>query len=91
MAERETEVIVIREGETVKVKNHDLVPGDVVIPAKNEEISYDGILVSGEVFVNEASLTGESIPVGKFPALDLAQTKKETTWIVEGSKVLEVR
>lgn len=88
MAEKETEVTAIRDGVTMKVKNHDLVPGDVVIPAKNEEISYDGILIAGEIFVNEASLTGESIPVGKFPAQNLDQTKKETAWIVEGSKVL---
>jgi magnesium-transporting ATPase (P-type) len=40
-------VITIREGKTLKIKNHDLVPGDVVIPVKNEEISYDGILITG--------------------------------------------
>ena len=50
--------MVIRGGERRTVKNHDLVPGDVVIPNKNEEICFDGILIEGEVFVNEASLTG---------------------------------
>jgi Cu+-exporting ATPase len=48
-----------------------LVPGDVVIPQNGQDVSYDGILVEGEVFVNEASLTGESIPVGKFPVESL--------------------
>lgn len=51
--------------------SHHLVPGDVVIPQGGQDVSYDGILVDGEVFVNEASLTGESIPVGKFPAENL--------------------
>lgn len=61
--------------------SHSLVPGDVVFPQKDEEISYDGILMQGEVFVNEASLTGESIPIGKFPAQDLQSTKEEKTWL----------
>ncbi len=88
IAEKETEVVVIKEGRRTLVKNHELVPGDVVVPVKNEEVSYDGILMSGEVFVNEASLTGESIPVGKFPARDLGEAKKENCWLVEGAKVL---
>jgi P-type E1-E2 ATPase len=48
-----------------------LVPGDVVIPQNGQDVSYDGMLFEGEVFVNEASLTGESIPVGKFPVKNL--------------------
>lgn len=71
MAEKETDVIVIRNGNRVTIKNHDLVPGDIVVPVKNEEVSYDGILMAGEIYVNEASLTGESIPVGKFPVKNL--------------------
>jgi magnesium-transporting ATPase (P-type) len=35
MAEKETDVVTIRGGKRVIVKNHDLVPGDVVIPVKN--------------------------------------------------------
>ena len=46
------------------VKSTDLVPGDIFIPKNN--IYCDVILVKGEVYVNEANLTGESIPVGKF-------------------------
>lgn len=47
MAEKQTEVLAVRDGKMEKVKNHDLVPGDVVIPVKGEEVSYDGILVAG--------------------------------------------
>jgi P-type E1-E2 ATPase len=49
------------------------VPGDIIVPKKNDEICCDSILLQGEVFVNEASLTGESIPVGKFPAKNLTE------------------
>jgi len=34
------------------------VPGDIVVPRADEEVCYDGILVDGEVYVNESSLTG---------------------------------
>mgnify|MGYP002079953087 FL=1 len=44
-----------------------LVPGDLIDPA--EEIMCDCIVVKGEIYVNEASLTGESMPIGKFPAI----------------------
>jgi P-type E1-E2 ATPase len=44
-----------------------LVPGDLIDPV--EEIMCDCIVVKGEIYVNEASLTGESMPIGKFPAI----------------------
>jgi cation-transporting ATPase 13A3/4/5 len=42
-----------------------LVPGDVFVLNDNMMVPCDCILLSGEVFVNEVTLTGESIPVPK--------------------------
>jgi cation-transporting ATPase 13A2 len=49
------------------------------------------VLISGEVYVNEASLTGENIPIGKFPALAAANLYEDNCWLFEGAKVLELR
>ena len=45
--------------------SHDLVPGDVYIPER--EVACDALLIKGNAFTNEANLTGESYPIGKFP------------------------
>lgn len=39
--------------------------GDVIIVRAGEMIPVDGVVVDGEATVNQASLTGEGIPVGK--------------------------
>jgi Cd2+/Zn2+-exporting ATPase len=39
--------------------------GDIVLIKTGAAIPVDGIVVSGEAFINEASITGESMPVRK--------------------------
>lgn len=69
MAEKIIKVKVKRNGSFIEVDNHDLVPGDLIDP--EGEMPCDCLLTEGDIFVNEASLTGESIPIAKFPVLDL--------------------
>ena len=47
------------------VNSNDLVPGDVIVVPEGASLPCDMILLSGSVIVNEAMLTGESIPVLK--------------------------
>ncbi len=42
-----------------------LVPGDVFIVNEKLSIPCDSILISGDLLINEASLTGESLPIPK--------------------------
>ncbi|HHW19054.1 MAG TPA: cation-translocating P-type ATPase [Firmicutes bacterium] len=56
---------VKREGGFKEVPFHDVVPGDVVVVLPGERISVDGNVLSGESSVNEAPITGESVPVDK--------------------------
>ena len=42
-------------------------PGDAVVVRAGGIIPVDGLVLEGEVTVNQASLTGESIPVPKRP------------------------
>jgi len=45
----------------------ELVPGDVVRVRPGERIGVDGVLVAGHSSVNQAAITGESLPVEKAP------------------------
>jgi Cd2+/Zn2+-exporting ATPase len=58
---------VRRDGDTREVPVEDLVIGDVVVVRPNERLPADGFLVKGETSVNQAPVTGESIPVDKRP------------------------
>jgi Cd2+/Zn2+-exporting ATPase len=57
---------VVREanGERV-VPIEQLAPGTIVLVRAGEKIPVDGIVVGGTAAVNEASITGESVPVEK--------------------------
>lgn len=48
-----------------------MVPGDVIAIDNKMILPCDCVLVSGDLLMNEASLTGESIPIPKIPIEDL--------------------
>lgn len=56
--------------ETKEVKIEELKTGDVIIVKPNSKISADGIVVKGNSSVNQAPITGESVPVDKIPVED---------------------
>src|SRR5699024_5852960 len=62
-------------------------PGDRVVIRAGGVIPLDGVVAEGEVTVNQASLTGESVPVAKRPGGALYAG----TVVEEGQCVLEVR
>jgi len=57
--------VVIRGGEEVKVGIEEVQPGDIFVVRPGENIPVDGTVLEGASAVNEAALTGESIPVDK--------------------------
>ena len=62
--------IVRREGREREVPVEALRVGDIVIVRPGERIPADGIVVSGASAVNQAPITGESVPVDKQPVED---------------------
>ena len=58
---------IILDGEEKTVPVSDVRPGDIFAVRPGESIPVDGTVIGGNASVNEASLTGESIPVDKVP------------------------
>ena len=56
---------VVRDGQEVTVSIAEVRQGDIFVVRPGENIPVDGIVIEGSSAVNEAALTGESIPVDK--------------------------
>ncbi|MCH2222202.1 MAG: HAD-IC family P-type ATPase, partial [Dechloromonas sp.] len=71
LAELAPDTAVVKRGtRTEEVPVDALVAGDVVVIRPNERLPADGIVVVGNSSVNQAPITGESVPVDKRPASD---------------------
>ncbi len=58
---------VIRDGVETEIPAEEVRIGDTFLVKPGESIPVDGTVLSGESAVNEAALTGESLPVDKAP------------------------
>ncbi len=54
-----------RDGQEIDIPINEVTHGDVVIVRPGEKIPVDGVVISGRSAVDEALLTGESLPVDK--------------------------
>ena len=59
--------VIVRDGQEVTVPVEQVKKGDVFVVRPGENIPVDGVVLEGTSAVNEAALTGESIPVDKNP------------------------
>ncbi len=66
---------VLRNGRVERINTTDIVPGDILVLGEGDTVPADGrLLTAASLRIAEASLTGESVPVGKKPAtLDSAK------------------
>ncbi|MBX3640263.1 MAG: copper-translocating P-type ATPase [Nitrosomonas sp.] len=60
-----------RDGRIVEVPADSLKTGDIFIVRPGENLPVDGVVIEGASSVNEAMLTGESLPVGKQPGAEV--------------------
>jgi Cu2+-exporting ATPase len=58
---------VIRDGQEVEVPTAEIVVGDTVLLRPGEKVPVDGEVLTGQTSVDEALVTGESLPVEKGP------------------------
>jgi len=57
--------LVKRKGKFVKIPIEEVKEGDIIFVKPGQKIPVDGIIIEGHSSVNEAMITGESIPVEK--------------------------
>ncbi|MES1973364.1 MAG: heavy metal translocating P-type ATPase [Pseudomonadota bacterium] len=65
--------LVLRDGELKELPVEDLVVGDNVTVKPDERIPADGFILKGTTSVNQAPVTGESMPVDKRAVMDNAE------------------
>ncbi|WP_418771168.1 heavy metal translocating P-type ATPase [Halorientalis halophila] len=68
---RPDEAQVLRDGAEVTVPIDEVAVGDVFVVRPGDKIPLDGVVRDGEGTVDQASLTGESVPVPKEPGDDV--------------------
>jgi Cd2+/Zn2+-exporting ATPase len=81
LAELAPKTALLKTNNDVKeVKIEELKGGDIIVVKPNSKISADGIVVKGNSSINQAPITGESMPVDKMPVqdpnMDIAQADK---------------
>jgi len=59
------EALVRRKGQEMMIHVDDIAVGDIMIVKPGQKIAMDGMVVSGYSAVNQAAITGESVPVEK--------------------------
>ena len=83
---------VLRDGKIVHINTADVGPGDIVVLGEGDTVSADGrLFAAASLRIAEASLTGESVPVGKKPdTLDSAKALGDrTNMIFNGTSVTQ--
>jgi len=74
-----SQAVVIRGGAETAVSIEEVRSGDIFAVRPGESIPVDGIILEGSSAVNEAALTGESIPADKGPGDTVSAATINTT------------
>ena len=81
--------LVVRDGKEIQLPVEQVAPGDIVIVKPGESVPVDGVILEGNTSIDEAAITGESIPVEKQPGDPvIAATINKAGYIrIKGTKV----
>jgi len=89
------------DGKTEEVAIELLQIGDVIVVKPNSKISADGVIVRGEGTVNQAPITGESVPVDKIAIEDseinwnhlnaISEEHRVFSGTINGNSALEIK
>ncbi|KAF5086840.1 heavy metal translocating P-type ATPase [Methanobacterium aggregans] len=96
------ETATVKKGDSEEVLHaHEVEVGNMVVVKPGDKIPLDGIVINGASSVNQAPITGESMPVGKYPGLtvfagtinqegylEIEVTKRSTETVI--SRIIEL-
>jgi Cd2+/Zn2+-exporting ATPase len=90
-----------KNGKTEEVGIEKLGIGDIIVVKPNSKISADGVVVDGQSSVNQAPITGESVPVDKVPVEnpekdwsqddDIKDDNRVFSGTINGNNTLEIK
>ncbi|MGG8494813.1 heavy metal translocating P-type ATPase [Tenacibaculum sp. TC6] len=92
--------LVKENNSTKEVSVEALKINDVIVVQPNTKIAADGVIIKGKTSINQASITGESMPVdkeeigelNKIPDFkDIEEKNKVYTGTINGNNVIEVK
>lgn len=78
-----TQVHLLKDGKEVDADVMSLSLGDIIRVRPGENFPVDAVVLSGETIVNQASITGESMPVDKVAGDDVYAGTQNLTGLVE--------
>ena len=77
LADLRPETALLRRGEAlVEVAVDSLAIGDVIVVKPDARVAADGFVVLGESSIDQAAITGESVPVDKRPVVDATAARQ---------------
>lgn len=92
--------LVRRHNVITEISIEQLELGDIIIVKPNSKIAADGVIIKGTSAVNQAPITGESVPVDKYPSenwqnesevIKLTSEHRVFAGTINGNGVLEVK
>ena len=78
---------LIKDGQATEIPVEQLAVGDTVLVRPNERVPADGFVIKGASSINQAPVTGESIPVDKRPVEDVALARSRPALVDAVSRV----
>ncbi len=87
--------LVFRDGEQRRIPGREVVRGDLLVLAEGDRVAADAALLSGtNLATDESLLTGEPVPVAKFPAATFPERMgspggAESPFVFSGSLVAQ--
>lgn len=92
--------LIKRNGKVEEIGIEELKINDIIVVQPNSKIAADGVIVKGESAINQAPITGESMPVDKMPIastenlpkfMDIDASHVVYTGTINGDGSIEVR
>ena len=77
------ECTIIRDGENVTLKPEEVSVGDIILVKPGERVALDGIIISGDSYLDTSSITGEAVKRGVHPGDEVISGSINTSGVLQ--------